>query len=168
MSDEVREPQVRDDEPRPPETTPEPTPPDFATARAASRPDWSSGAKPGSWATIGCGLGIVVLIAALFAGSSLLRRTVWSGFAGARQRLVANLPGDLPPGERMELTRNLDRFAAQLQTMEDPYPTMGEFQQRLRSALDDGAVDRAEVAEINAFLESHLPTGPSTVPFSMP
>jgi hypothetical protein len=168
MSDEVRKPQVQDDEPRPPETTPEPTLPDFATARAASRPEWASGSKPGRWATIGCGLVLVILIGALFAGSTLLRRTVWSGFAGARNRLVANLPVDLPPGERMRVTRNLDRFATQLETIEDPYPVMGEFQKRLREVLADGHIDRSEVDELNAFLESHLPAGPSTVPFSMP
>ncbi|HSL19348.1 MAG TPA: hypothetical protein VLB51_15695 [Methylomirabilota bacterium] len=173
MSDEEREPQAQDGEPRPAETSPEVKPetealPEFAAARAAGRPDWSSGARPGRWATIGCGLAIVVLIGALFAGSTLLRRTVWTGFDGARHRLVANLPGNLPPGERMELTRNLDRFAAQLRMMEDPYPVMGEFQQRLRAVLDDGVVDRAEVAELNAFLESYLPTGAAGVPGAMP
>jgi hypothetical protein len=68
----------------------------------------------------------------------------------------------------MELTRNLDRFAAQLRVMEDPYPVMGEFQQRLRTVLDDRIVDRAEVAELNAFLESHLPTGAAGKPEAMP
>ena len=176
MSDQEREPQRAEEEPsaerptdeRTPDVKPEEALAGFATARAASRPDWSSGARPGRWATIGCGLAIVVLIGTLFAGSTLLRRTVWTGFDGARHRLVANLPGDLPPGERMELTRNLDRFAAQLRVMEDPYPVMGEFQQRLRAALDDRIVDHAEVAELNAFLESHLPTGAAGAPEAMP
>jgi hypothetical protein len=150
-----------------PKPTPSPSTELLAVGRA-DRPAWKSGSGPGRWTTIGCGLAIVMLIAALFAGSSLLRRTVWTGFAGARQRVVANLPGDLAPGERMRLTRNMDRFVVQLETKKDPYPLMGEFQRMVRSALEDRRITADEVEDLNLFLEAHLPDGGRDVPFSMP
>lgn len=151
-----------------PESPPVELPIEFTAAKASRPPKWDSGSKPGTWTTIGCGMGIVLLVAALFAGSSLMKRTVWTGFSGARQRVVANLEGDVPPGERMALIRDLDRFAAQLENHPDPYPIMGDFQKRVRAALEDERITRDEAAELNAFLEEHLPSGPSEVPYSMP
>ncbi len=142
-------------------------PAEFVAMKAGQAVKWDSGSRPGKWTTIGCGLGLVVLIAALFAGSSMLKKTVWAGFSGTGQRLVANLPGDLEPGERMRLTRNLDRFAAQVKLQDDPYEAMGEFQRLAREALEDHRITHEEVEEINIFLESQLP-GKYDVPFSMP
>ena len=109
-----------------------------------------------------------MLISALFAGSSLLRKTVWAGFSGTGSRLVANLPGDLPPGERMRLTRNLDRFTAQVKTQEDPYEVMGEFQRLARKAMEDRVIGHDEVEELNVFLEQYLAESTGSVPYSMP
>ncbi len=172
MTDDRREQQPADGEPltgeRAAGPTSEPAPPDLAAARTAGRPDWSAGGPPGRWATIGCGLGVVVLIAALFAGSSLTRRTVWAGFAGARQRLVANLPGDLPPGERVELIRRLDALAAELERRDDPYPAMGELQRLVRTMLEDGQVTRDELAGLDTYLDRELAESRRGVPYSMP
>jgi len=143
-------------------------PPELLMPTRSKSPKWQSGGKPGRWTTIGCGLGIVMLLATLFAGSNLLKRTVWSGYAGTRNRIVNNLPGDLPPGERMRLTRNLDRFSAQLRIHDDPYPIMGEFQKLARVVFEDRVITRDEVGQLNVFLEEHLPGGPSDVPYSMP
>lgn len=150
------------------EATPESAPPDLAAARTAGRPDWSAGGPPGRWATIGCGLGVVVLVAALFAGSSLTRKTVWAGFAGARQRLVANLPGDLSPGERVELIRRLEALAAELELRDDPYPAMGELQRLVRAVLEDGQVTRDELSELDTYLDRELAESRRGVPYSMP
>jgi hypothetical protein len=143
-------------------------PPELMLQKRSSGTTWQSGGKPGRWATIGCGLGIVILLATLFAGSNLLERTVWSGYAGSRNRIVNNLPGDLPPGERMRLSRNLDRFSVQLEVNKDPYPIMGEFQKLAREVLEDRVISRDEVEQLNLFLESHLPGGSTDVPYSMP
>jgi hypothetical protein len=161
----------------PVETDEEPTPapkpsmptlsPELLAAGQADKAAWKSGSGPGRWATIGCGLGIVVLIAALFAGSSLMRKTVWAGFAGSGQRVMANLSGDLPPGERMRLKNNLARFTDYLKKHDDPFPVMGEFQRLAREALEDSQVTRDEVEELNILLESEVPGG-SDVPYSMP
>jgi hypothetical protein len=140
-------------------------PPEFTAPRASS---WDRDARPGKWTTIGCGIGIVLLIAALFAGSSLLRKTVWAGLAGTSQRIVTNLPGDLPPGERMRLTRNLDRFAAALEQQDEPYEAIGQFQKLARKVMEDRVISHDEVEELNVFLESNLPPSSADVPYSMP
>lgn len=151
-----------------PKSTPAELPAEFVAMKAGRAVKWDSGGRPGKWTTIGCGLGLLVLVAALFAGSSMLKKTVWAGFSGTGQRLVANLPGDLEPGERMRLTRNLDRFTAQVKLQDDPYEAMGEFQRLARGAMEDQRITYEEVEEINIFLESQLPDGKYDVPFSMP
>jgi len=143
-------------------------PAEFVASPSGRAVKWDSGSRPGKWATIGCGLGLVVLIASLFAGSSMLRKTVWAGFAGTGQRLVSNLPGDLPPGERMRLTRNLERFTAQVKAQDDPYESMGGFQRLARAAMEDQRVTHEEVEEINIYLESQLPDSRHDVPYSVP
>lgn len=178
MNDGERKPQEGKQEPRTeepaaeakPEPSPEPAelPADFAAARARQASRWDSGGRLGKWTTIGCGLGIVILIGALFAGSSLLRRTVWAGFAGTSQRLVAGVPGNLPPGERMRLQRNLDRFEVQIKQQSDDYADLGEFQKLARAALEDRSLTVEEVDGINDFLESKLPPTSADVPYSMP
>lgn len=158
-----------DDDATPAPTKPEASlSPELLAAGRARKAAWNSGKGPGRWATIGCGLGIVVLIAALFAGSSLMRKTVWVGFAGAQQRVVANLPGDLPPGERMRLKTNLDRFTAFLKKNDEPFPVMGEFQALVRETLEDQRVSLDEVEELNLFLEAKMVGFDPAVPFSMP
>jgi hypothetical protein len=161
---------VETEEDSPPEKKPSPPTlsPELLAAGRADKDAWKSGSGPGRWATIGCGLGVVVLIAALFAGSTLMRKTVWAGFAGAGQRVMANLPGDLSPGERMRLKSNLDRFAAYLKKHDEPFPVMGEFQALVREALEDRLITRDEVEKLNLFLEPKLAEDASAVPYSMP
>jgi len=162
----------------PVETDEEPTPapkpsspalsPELMAAGRADKDAWKSGSGPGRWATIGCGLGIVVLIAALFAGSTLMRKTVWAGFAGAHQRVVGNLPANLSPGERMRLKDNLGQFTVYLKKHNEPFPLMGEYQALVRKMLEDRLITRDEVEELNLFLESKLTEGAPGVPYSMP
>jgi len=142
--------------------------PELLSAGPADKPAWKSGSGPGRWATIGCGLGIVVLIAALFTGSTLMRKTVWAGYAGASQRVMAYVAGDVQPAERMRLKRNLDAFSVYLRNHDDPFPIMGEFQRLAREALEDRSVDLDEVEEFNLFLETQLAETGLAVPYSMP
>ena len=141
--------------------------PELLAAGRKDKAAWKSGSTSGRWATIGCGLGIVVLIAALFAGSTLMRKTVWAGFAGAHQRVVGNLPADLSPGERMRLKDNLGQFTGYLKKHNEPFPLMGEYQALVRKMLEDRLITRDEVEELNLFLESKM-SGGSDVPYSMP
>jgi len=142
--------------------------PELMVAGRAEKPAWKTGSAPGRWATIGCGLGIVVLIAALFTGSTLMRKTVWAGYAGASQRVMAYVAGDVQPAERMRLKRNLDAFSAHLRKQDDPFPVMGEFQRLAREALEDRLVTRDEAEELNLFLEVQLAGSALAVPYSMP
>jgi hypothetical protein len=143
-------------------------PAEFTAAPAARSVRWDSGARPGKWTTIGCGLGLIILIGLLFAGSNLLRKAVWATFAGTSRQLVANLPGDLPPGERMRLQRNLDRFEVQVKRRTDDYADLGEFHTLARELLEDRRLTRGEVNDLNEFLESKLPPSSRDVPYSMP
>jgi len=157
----------QDDAPAPKQPPPTLSPELMAAGRK-DKAAWKSGKGPGRWATIGCGLGIVVLIAALFAGSTLMRKTVWAGFAGAHQRVVGNLPADLSPGERMRLKDNLGEFTGYLKRHNEPFPLMGEYQALVRKVLEDRLITRDEVEELNLFLESKLNGGAPGVPTSMP
>ncbi len=142
--------------------------PELMAAGRSDKAAWKSGKGPGRWATIGCGLGIVVLIVALFAGSTLMRKTVWAGYAGAHQRVVGNLPADLSPGERMRLKDNLGRFTIYLKKHHEPFPLMGEYQALVRKVLEDRLITRDEVEGLNLFLESKVSGFSPAVPGSMP
>ena len=142
--------------------------PELLAAGRSDKAAWKSGKGPGRWATIGCGLGIVVLIAALFAGSTLMRKTVWAGLAGSNQRVVGNLPPDLSPGERMRLKDNIGKFTVYLKKHSEPFPLMGEYQALVRRVLDDRQISKDEVEELNLFLESKLAESKLDAPYSMP
>jgi hypothetical protein len=101
----------------------------------------------------GCLFGLVILIGFLMAGTSMMRRTVWTNMDRGRRVIVQSLPRNLPAAERQRAIRNLDRFRAVLDASEDPYPTMGEFMNRVRDILDDGRVTVEEVGGLNVFLE---------------
>ncbi len=152
-----------------PDPKPSPTlSPELMAAGRADKPAWKTGSASGRWATIGCGLGIVVLIAALFTGSTIMRKTVWAGYAGASQRVMAYVAGDVQPAERMRLKRNLDAFSVHLKKQDDPFPVMGEFKRLAREALVDRSVTRGEVEEISLFVEAQLAGTALAVPYSMP
>ena len=118
--------------------------------------DAAGGRSSGRWASIGCGAVVVALIALLFVGVSLTKRTAWMAFARGRQRLV-EVVGTEHPTDRLRTTRNLNRFAARLRASRDPYRTLGEFLAREREALADGRLDAGELDDLNRFLEGAAP-----------
>ena len=101
----------------------------------------------------GWSIGVAILIAALMAGTSMMRRTVWLNMDRGRRAVVQALPADLPPAERVRTTRNLERFRAVLEASKDPYPMMGEFMRRVRAVLDDGRLTVDEIGGLNVYLE---------------
>ncbi|MFV2074251.1 MAG: hypothetical protein ACC742_16620, partial [Thermoanaerobaculales bacterium] len=117
---------------------------------------WRSGGGCGRLPLVGCAVGIVLLIVALVIGVSLVRRSVWMTAERARRQVVQGLPFKLPPGERLRMTRNLDRFRTILETSPDPYPMMGEFVSRVRAAFEDGRLTTEEIEELNLFLEEKI------------
>jgi hypothetical protein len=101
----------------------------------------------------GCLFGLVLLIGVLIAGTSMMRRTVWVNMERGRRVVVQSLPRNLPAAERQRTIKNLERFRAVLEAQKDPYPTMGEFMNRVRDILNDGRLTADEVGGLNVYLE---------------
>jgi hypothetical protein len=101
----------------------------------------------------GCVIGIAVLIGVLFAGAAMMRRTVWVNMERGRVAVVQRLPPELPLAERQRTIRNLERFRALLEAVDDPYPEMGEFMTKIRTAFADGRFTPDEVEALNLYLE---------------
>ena len=121
---------------------------------ATGKESWREGSGCGSRLSLyGCIIAVALLIAALMAGTSMMRRTVWLNMDRGRAAVVQALPADLPPAERARTTRNLERFRAVLEASKDPYPMMGEFMKMVRSAFSDDRLEPNEVEELNLFLE---------------
>ena len=121
---------------------------------ATGKESWREGSGCGSRVSLyGCIIAVALLIAALMAGTSMMRRTVWLNMDRGRRAVVQALPGDLPPPERVRTTRNLEHFRAVLEVSKDPYPMMGEFMKMVRSALSDDRLELDEIEELNLYLE---------------
>jgi hypothetical protein len=115
---------------------------------------WKEGSGCGNRIPLyGCIIGAGLLIVALVAGTSMMRRTVWLNMDRGRRAAVQALPADLPPAERARTTRNLELFHAVLEASKDPYPVMGEFMRRVRAILKDGRLTGDEIGGLNVYLE---------------
>lgn len=114
------------------------------------------GASLGRWASFGCVAVLLMLVVLLMFGVNLTRRTVWMGFARAQQRVLDELPRDLPSGERLRTERNLQRLRARAEAAADPMPLIGSFLGQVSAALADDRLTAEEVAEINLFVEQAL------------
>ena len=153
--DDVRQPE------RPPAAEGEEVAVPILTMSSRDR-GWQGGGGLSRWATLGCGAGVVVLVALLAVGIGLTKRTASMAFDRSQQRLMAALEQRNQPAERLRTSRNIERFKTQLRVARDPYPLMGEFMKRVQEDLGDGTLDAAEVEEFNRFLESHLPSAAMT------
>ena len=141
-----------DSEPTPAEA---PVPPEYIyEPRPQDKEAWKKGSGCGNRIPLyGSIIGAGLLIAALIAGSSMMRRTVWLNMDRGRRAVVQALPADLPSAERARTTRNLEHFHAVLEASKDPYPVMGEFMGRVRAAFVDQRLTTEEVEELNLYLE---------------
>jgi len=123
------------------------------------RPDRVPGANLGRWASFGCVALLLVLVVLLMFGVNLTRRTVWMSFARAQQRVVDQLPRELPSGERLRTERNLQRLRARSEASVDPLPLIGSFLGQVSAALVDDRLTVDEVTELNRFVEQTLDDG---------
>ena len=128
------------------------------------RRDRVPGADLGRWATFGCVAVLLVLVVLLMFGVNLTRRTAWMSFARAQQRVLEELPRDLPSGERLRTERNLQRLRARSEASADPLPMIGGFLGQVSAALEDGRLTADEVAELNRFVEEILDAGGGEAP----
>ncbi|MEJ2580494.1 MAG: hypothetical protein P8127_02470 [Acidobacteriota bacterium] len=153
--DEVEGPQpsAEVEEEAQPEATAGPAVADLEGLAKGKEP-WRGGGGCSSRLTVyGCLAGLVLLVAMLIVGTSMVRRTVWINMDRGRRLVVQSLPHDLPAAERQRTIRNLDRFRLVLEASKDPYPTMGDFMNRVRDMLEDGRFTAEEVGGLNVYLE---------------
>jgi len=122
------------------------------------------GANLVRWVSFGCVAVLLVLVVLLMVGVNLTKRTMWMGFARAQQRVVEQLPRDLPSGERLRTERNLQRLRARAETAADPIPLIGGFLSQVSAALDDDRLSAEEVGELNRFVEEILDAGGGEAP----
>ena len=132
-----------------------PAPPEYVyEPRGQDKEEWKKGSGCGNRIPLyGCIIGAGLLIAALMAGTSMMRKTVWLNMDRGRRAVVQALPADLPPAERARTAHNLERFHAVLEASKDPYPVMGEFMKRVRAAFVDQRLTAEEIEELNLYLE---------------
>ncbi len=128
------------------------------------RRDRVPGANLGRWATFGCVAVLLVLVVLLMFGVNLTRRTAWMGFARAQQRVLEELPRDLPSGERLRTERNLQRLRARSEASADPLPVIGSFLGKVSVVFEDDRLTADEVAELNRFVEEILDAGGGEAP----
>jgi hypothetical protein len=115
----------------------------------------------GRWATWGCFGGIVILAFFLFSSFFTIKKgMLWTAVRGCQQ-VERNLPPGMEPLERARVMRNFDNLLAELRRMQEPNPVLGRFLGLVARVLEDDEVSRAEVDEINAFIETEFP---ETVP----
>jgi hypothetical protein len=116
----------------------------------------SAGIGIGRWASFGCLAVLIILVVVLVIGVGMTKRTAWMAVARVQQRLMQELPRDLPSGERLRTERNLQRFRARLEVEADPFPLIGGFLNQAQAFLEDDELSASEVTELNRFLESLL------------
>jgi hypothetical protein len=126
--DEAKEPQAPAEVGEAPETSVPAGPPQVVLEGLASgKEPWRGGSGCSNRLPLyGCLFGLVLLIGMLFAGTSMMRRTVWVNMERGRRAVVQSLPRDLPSAERQRTIENLERFRSLLETQKDPYPAMGD------------------------------------------
>ncbi len=158
MSDQPIDDEVVEEKPTDEEARPKPPAdgPVFAPA-ATGKEAWRG--NPGCGGRVplyGCGIGLLLLIGVLIAGTSMMKSTVWVNFERSRSAVINGLPRGLPQQEANRTRKNLDHFRAMLERVDDPYPMMGEFVTRVREIFTDGRIEDEELELLNLILEKWI------------
>jgi hypothetical protein len=157
MSDERPSNDAPDGEPRPEAPAKQPIDVELlASMPRVARDPRAPGGGIGRWATFGCVAVLLMLLVLLLIGVNVTRRTVWMSYARVQQRLVEELPPQLPSGERLRIERNLQRYRARVEMDPDPLPAIGALLAEAGQALQDDRLTAAEVEQLNRFLERAL------------
>ena len=117
---------------------------------------WQGSQRAGRLRVVGCGCGLLILIAAIVTAYLGLRQKVWSSFAEVRQGIERSILTDVDPEEKQRLLDNLGRFEFVVLKGDDPYPAIGRFVAAGREALADFVVEPEEAEELNLMLEEEL------------
>jgi hypothetical protein len=157
--------EVVDEEPFPLEEheEPKPKPKPKAEAEPPALDELSTGKEP--WKGSGCGgrlrlyigiLALAAMIAMLMAGASIGRRLMWANFENKVRAVVQSLPPNMAPSEMNRTRRNLDRFRAVLERVDEPHRQMGEFVRQVDEFGADGRLTADEVERLNLMLEQWI------------
>lgn len=106
--------------------------------------------------TVGCGCGLLILIAAIVTAYLSLRQRVWSSYEAVRQGVERSILVEVGPEEKQRLVGNLRRFDRLIENADDPYPAIGRFVAAGREALADFVVEPEEAERLNRLLEEEL------------
>lgn len=105
---------------------------------------------------LGCGCGVIILIAAIITAYLGLRDQVWSSYTDVRRGLEHSLLVDVDREEKQRLLDNLELFETVVSNSNDPYPAIGRFVRAGREALADFVVDPEEAVRLSRLLEEEL------------
>ena len=117
----------------------------------AGPPDRASAKQPHGWlrwAGLGCGVLVLVLLAALAGGAFSTRRMVAWGVARLADRVVAALPAGTPDVVRNDLRRRLDCVVRAAREHRVSERRLGEFARACTDALADQSVSADEEERI--------------------
>jgi hypothetical protein len=106
--------------------------------------------------TIGCGFGVMLLVGVFMAGYSSLKESVWVGFDASCERVASGLPFEMTAARREKLKVDMKDLGALLQTMDDPYETMGRFTSVVNLSFRDGLLNMREIEKIEGILDEIL------------
>jgi len=143
------------------EVSPQPEKPVIDVSKLPSMPPagskaWQGGRKSDRLRGVGCGCGLVILIAAIVTAYLGLRQKVWSSLAEVRQGIERSILTEVGPDEKQRLLNNLERFETVVAAGDDPYPAIGRFVAVGREALADFVVEPEEAERLNQLLEEEL------------
>ena len=117
---------------------------------------WGRSRGGGRARWLGCGCGVIILIAAIVTAYLSLRKQVWSSYEEVRGGLERSILVEVEPQEKQRFLDNLGRFETVISAGDDPYPSIGRFVRAGRQALADFSVDSDEVEELNRLLEETM------------
>jgi len=117
---------------------------------------WRGASGSGRWRFVGCGCGLLILIAAIVTAYMGLRQKVWSSYDKVREGLKKSILAEVGPEEKQRLLGNIADFEMMVAESNDPFPSIGRFVGVGRKALADFVVEPDEADELNRMLEEEL------------
>ncbi len=117
---------------------------------------WRGSPRSGRLRGVGCGCGLLILIAAIVTAYLGLRQRVWSSYDEVREGLKLSILTEVGPEEKQRLLDNLELYERMIAESDDPFPSIGRFVGVARKALADFVVEPDEAEELNRLLEEEL------------
>jgi hypothetical protein len=117
---------------------------------------WLGASSSGRLRFVGCGCGLLILIAAIVTAYLGLRQKVWSSYDEVREGLKHSILTEVGPEEKQRLLDNIANFETMVSEVDDPFPSIGRFVGVGRKALADFVVEPDEAEKLNLMLEEEI------------